>query len=170
MKVDCTERFVQFREIARLTWNLGFWPWPEPTISELNRLFAYEEAMARLFEGMILLPLGHEQRVTGWPQGLGEVARVDVVIDRHGAKLRAFREAPGEAGLPPPEDFLVRPEPGTAEGRFLCFHDQSQLEARDYRYVVIQITRLDENPVLIGREALVEFRHCKFWGEQDDSD
>jgi hypothetical protein len=55
MKQEQTTKFVEFREIARLVWNLGFWGCEQRR--EIAPLLSYEEAMARLFEGMILRPL-----------------------------------------------------------------------------------------------------------------
>ena len=55
MKQECTELFLRYREIARMIWNLGFWPNAE--LREWDARELYLEAMARLFEGMILLSL-----------------------------------------------------------------------------------------------------------------
>ena len=55
---------------TRLVWNLGFWP--DPELREVACVLAYEEAMARLFEGMVLLRVGYGNRVQAWSHGLGE--------------------------------------------------------------------------------------------------
>ena len=67
LKKDCTELFLQYREVARLVWNLGFWPKAEVRASDClqagDYIAAFGETAARLYEGVVLLPLGYENRV-----------------------------------------------------------------------------------------------------------
>jgi hypothetical protein len=85
MREDCTQLFLRYREIARLVWNLGFWP--DPELRAIACGLAYEDAMARLFEGMVLLGLGYGERVQSWPQGLGEPVKFQVIPRTAGAEL-----------------------------------------------------------------------------------
>jgi hypothetical protein len=43
---DCTQLFRQYREIARLVWNLGFWP--DPELRAVACVLSYEDAIARI--------------------------------------------------------------------------------------------------------------------------
>ena len=70
MREDCTQLFLRYREIARLVWNLGFWP--DPELRAIACGLAYEDAMARLFEGMVLL--GLPATVNGYSRGRKDLA------------------------------------------------------------------------------------------------
>ena len=61
MKQECTDLFFRYREIARLIWNLGFWPNSE--LRDWDSVEIYREATARLFEGLVLLALDRKERV-----------------------------------------------------------------------------------------------------------
>ncbi len=55
MNEDCTIAFRRYREIARATWNLAFAPDAERAVWDCA--IAYREAMARLFEALVLIHL-----------------------------------------------------------------------------------------------------------------
>lgn len=61
MTPECTSLFFRYRDVMRAVWNLGFFPYPDILTWESER--AFDEAGARLYEGMILRPLGLNGRV-----------------------------------------------------------------------------------------------------------
>lgn len=110
MRQDVTDLFLRYREIARLVWNLGFWP--DPQLRAVACLLAYNEAMARLFEGMVLLELGYDERVQSWPQGLGEPVKFNVNARSPYAELWVDCNPPGGASHAW-GDPILRPVPGS---------------------------------------------------------
>jgi hypothetical protein len=165
MREDCTQLFLRYREAARLVWNLGFWP--DPELREVGCVLAFEDAMARLFEGMILLRIGCADRVRRWPGGLGEIVDFRVAVSAPGAKLRVDRYLPNDGthewGSP---NVKVRSE--SCELRFMAFMDWDQLAPRDYRLLEVLIERLDERPDLVGHLALIEIDKCSIWLAKED--
>jgi hypothetical protein len=160
---DCTQLFLQYREIARIVWNLGFWP--DLELREVACVLAYEEAMARLFEGMVLLRLGYGDRVPDWPAGLGKPVKFAVTVRTPGSpstQLDVDRGLPN-AGSHFWGDPVVQVEPDACQLRFMSFFDWNQLAPRDYRWLQVLIERFDERPELVGHLALVEFDKCTIW-------
>jgi len=165
MKEDCTELFLRYREIARLVWNLGFWP--DPELRAVPCLFAYDEAMARLFEGMVLLRLGYEDRATSWPGGLGEPVKFTATPRTAGTELWVDPNptvGPSHSWGDP----ILRLGLGSAEFRFVSLFDWDKLAPRNYRWLQVLIERLDERPEFVGHSALVEFDKCSIWFDEKD--
>lgn len=162
---DCTPLFLRYREIARAIWNLGFWP--DPELREVPCLFAYEDAMARLFEGMVLLRVGCDARVPDWPGGEGKPLRFGVKLNPPGAQLDVDRYLPEDAshewGTP-----VIQAESEACQLRFMCFFDWNQLAPRDYRWMQVLIERFDQRPEVVGHLALVEFDKCSIWLAEED--
>jgi hypothetical protein len=156
---ECTQLFLQYREVARLVWNLGFWPDPELRAGAC--VLSYEDAMARLFEGMVLLRLGYGERVPAWPHGLGQPIKFAVTI-KSPAQLDVNGNLP-DAGYSMFGDPVVQVDPGQCELRFMSFFDWSQLAPRDYRWLRVLIERFDDRPETVGHEALIEFDKCSIW-------
>jgi hypothetical protein len=153
---ECTPLFRQYREVARLVWNLGFWP--DPELRAVACVLSYEDAMARLFEGMILLRLGYGDSVPEWPHGLGKPIKFAVTLKAR-AQLdvdRSLPDAPSHIWGDP----VLQVEPGTCELRFMSFFDWDQVAPREYRWLVVLIERFDERPETVGHLALVEFDRC----------
>jgi|SRR5437016_682255 len=151
--------------MSRLVWNLGFWPNPELRIEEC--VFSFEEAMARLFEGMILLPLGSDQRLQEWPRGFGRILRfVAVVTSPVGAELHVGKGIPGQPGRLW-GDPIVPVESNDCDLRFMSFFDWDQLAPREYRWMEVRIERFDNRPDLVGKDALVELSKCSIWFEDE---
>jgi hypothetical protein len=67
MNQHCTELLLKFRDMARMIWNVAFWPNTDLQSGDYfvigDYTAGFDEAMARLYEGMVLLPLGHTKRV-----------------------------------------------------------------------------------------------------------
>jgi hypothetical protein len=165
MGEDCTQFFLRYREVARLVWNLGFWP--DPELREVACVLAYEEAMARLFEGMVLLRVGYGNRVQAWSHGLGEPVKFMIAVNSAYAELHVDSNLPQDAshiwGDP-----VVRLGLGSADLRFASFFDWYQLAPRDFRWLCVLIERLDERPDLVGHLALIELEKCTIWLAEED--
>jgi hypothetical protein len=164
MKADYTPLFIRYREVARLVWNLGFWP--DPELRTVQSILAFEDAMARLFEGMILLHVGCGGRVERWPSGLGEPANFRIAINAPEVELRVDRYLPGgshEWGTP-----TLKILPDSCSLRFHCFMNWDQSGPRDYRLIQVLIERFDERPDVVGRLALLELDKCEIWFDDED--
>jgi hypothetical protein len=148
-----------------LVWNLGFWP--DPELREVACVLAYEEAMARLFEGMVLLRFGYVERVIEIPDGLGKVANFGVTVNVPGRVL-VDKHLPNQAAHLW-EDTTIRFMPDCYRLRFRRFFDWYQLAPRDFLMLEVLIERLDEQPELAGHLALLQFEQCSIWLSQDDS-
>jgi len=159
MRQDCTQVFFRYREVARLVWNLGFWP--DTDLRTVESIIAFEDAMARLFEGMILLRFGCDDRIKRWPRGLGELLNFRVAISASEAELLVDRYLPGgshEWGTP-----TLKILPESCDLRFSSFMDWDSSAPRDYRLLQVLIERFDGRPDLVGRLALVEIDKCQIW-------
>jgi hypothetical protein len=166
---DCTLLFLRYCEIARAVWNSGFWrQWSRPVASHYEEMAraeaacACEEALARLFECIVLLPLGHNERIAEWPGGLGQVVEFMVSLKTSAGDLKVDRNLPDEPGHFW-GDPVVRIGTGTCLLRFVSFFDWNQLAPRDFRMVKVLIEEFKDRPDLIGRHALIEIDSCSFW-------
>jgi hypothetical protein len=165
---DCTPLFLRYREIARLIWNLGFWP--DPELREVACVLSYENAVARLFEGMVLLRLGYDDRLTEWPHGEGKPVNFAVTIKAPGAQLDVDQNL-ANASSHAWEDPVLQVAPDACRLRFMGFFDWGQLAPREYRWLRVLIEQFDERPELVGHLALVEFDKCSIWlAEEASSD
>jgi hypothetical protein len=90
MKIDCTDIFRQYREIARLVWNAGFWP--NPKLRDWDATILYKEISARFFEGMVLLALGYEGRIED-ADCPGQIAEFQLVAKHGGVELRVDKNS-----------------------------------------------------------------------------
>ena len=159
MKVEVTHLFLHYREIARLVWNLGFRAKPELVEWACER--SYDEAMARLFEGMILRPLGLSERIqpTFSP---GNAVAFSVVTNRSGVELLVDKNPPREPGRlwgNPTIELGQQPY----RLRFIAFFDWDQLAAREFRLLEVLIEQMSDRPDVIGRHALIELASCSIW-------
>ncbi len=160
MKVDSTQLFLHYREIARLVWNLGFLP--NPKLREWDTLELYKEALARLFEGMVLHALGYQGRIDN-ANSPGELAYFQVE-PKGDTELRVDRNGPEDPchiwGDP-----VVRlsSESRPSRLRFVRFFDWNLLGVRDFCLLEVIIDRLDRRPELAGRHALIELQGCSVW-------
>jgi hypothetical protein len=93
MRTDCTELFYRYRELARLLWNLGLWI--EPTLRQWDALQLYREISARLFEALVLLPLGYQGRIER-NDTPGSIANFQVVLRGPEAPLLVDKNLPHE--------------------------------------------------------------------------
>jgi len=161
---NCTDLFLHYREIARLVWNLGFWPHPE--LREFESVGFYQKTVSRLFEAMVIRTLGYGNTIEDdfCP---GKSMEFDVESTHPELQLLVAAEFPDRPGTIWGKPTL-RVCAGTFQLRFLAFFDWDQLSVRDFRFVEVLIERLNDHPALTGRRALVEVDQCSFWLVDDE--
>jgi hypothetical protein len=158
-KRDCTQLFIQYREIARVVWNLGFWP--NPALREWDAVELYQDLLSGLFEGMVLVPLGYRGRSEEVAHP-GKIMNFRVEIASPNARLLVDKHSPEEPGRIWGHPILTL-LPGRQELRFIAFFDWDQRAPREMRFLEVVIEHIDERPDLVGRHALIEFDQCSIW-------
>jgi len=156
MTKECTEVFIHYREIARLLWNLGFWPNPE--LREWDCIALYEEAISRLFEGMVLRSFRNRSAIENraYP---GSALNFGVKVTAGNAEFLVNKNPPGDPariwGSP-----TLKLNPDRQELRFMSFFDWDQRAPREMRLLEVRIERMDDHPELVGRHGLIELDKC----------
>ncbi len=163
-RTECTDLFLRYREISRLVWNLGFWPYPECREWASER--AYDSGIARLFEGMILRPLGCAARIEETFQP-GVAAEFTVETTTPDAELLVDKHLPDEPGRLWGNP-VIRLRESNYQLKFIAFFDWYQLAPRDFRLLEVLIQRLDDRPDLVGHHALLEMDRCSIFLLRDD--
>lgn len=169
MKTDCTALFLRYRDVARFLWNVVFRP--DPRLREVASVLAYNDATARLFEAMILRPLGYDDRVQAWPHELGAPVNFAVTISRGadaGRETILIGKSPDEVHHIWKE-MIVEFPPGSFELKFMGFFDWDVVAHREYRFLEVRIERLDQRSDVVGRHALIEVDRCCIWLAEAES-
>lgn len=148
-----------------MVWNLGFFPYPE--CREWASQRAYEQGVARLFEGMVLRPLGLGEGVEE-THSPGNAATFVVEVTGTNVELLVDGNLPSEPGRLWGKPALVL-TPGIGQLRFVNFFDWYQIGVRDLRLIEVEIERLDERPELVGRHALIELDQVSIWAPWTES-
>lgn len=100
MRIECTDLLLKYRDMMRMIWNSAFW-----TNADLHGgdcfivgdyISAFDEAVARLYEGMVLLPLGHNCRVEDlhYP---GKAVPLSIEVTAPGVDCLIDQDLPGGA-------------------------------------------------------------------------
>jgi hypothetical protein len=163
MLKDCTEEFIRYREVCRNVWNAGFRHNAKIEIGVDHSIFyQFREIEARLFEGMVLLPLGITEPVR-------DRNRLSVDFSFYVTTSPNERERM-VLDSPMPKDFgrwdLHRfpLQPNTYQFRFYQFFDWDVVGPRDYQYVMVIMETLKARPEFENRCALLEFNdQCQFF-------
>jgi hypothetical protein len=150
---DVTPIFDHYRVSARSIWNTAFWP--DPEFREWDYVDEFTSIERILFDSLVLAKLD-------LTFAMDDIFRVPMPL---------FHVNPSSQTTP----ILIQcPRPGAPRGywddpvkevsvgkvdmHFLTFFDWNQLDYRDFQYYRVQIAAFDEQPHLVGREALIE-RH-----------
>ena len=166
---NVTEYFVQYREIVRIAWNLGFRGFLAGDRDDYVFVDLFEEISARIFEGIILLPLGVSARISDkWEPGNSFFFEVraranrtaELLVDRY-VPTDPFREWGSPALRVRTEDCRLR---------FLAWFDWDQLGARDYVLFKVLISDFPSHPELKGRYALVSVGDCEIFASAGNQD
>ncbi len=166
MNTECTDLFTRYREVARHVWNIGFWP--NPALREWDSVELYQEAAARLFEAMIILPLGYQARIDDkYNPGLTvdfsvepATPEVDLLVNGNS------EDEPGRIWGRP----KIRIKPKEQRLRFVSFFDWDQTAARDFQYLEVRIEQFDGRSEVVGRRALIPFDRCSIWFSPEEHD
>lgn len=165
VRQECTELFLRYREVARMIWNIGFWP--DMRLREWDAVEAYREAVARLFESMVLLPLGYHAHIE-YPDSPGRIACFHVTIKGHPMQILVDKNLPDEPGHQWENRSLQLSAASKAfEMQFVRFFDWDQLGRRDFEFLEVLITRLDDRPEMVGHHALAKPSDCEIWLVED---
>ena len=165
MRQDCTKLLHRYRDIARMIWNTAFWPNAELqdgnclTIGDYTA--AFDEATARLYEGVVLLPLANASRVQD-VNAPGKTARLNIEVRSAEVECLIDENLPGDPGHVWRRAGLSLDE-GRYEFEFRNFFDWDRLGHRDFLYVEVLICRLDKRPQAVGHHALIPVAECSAW-------
>jgi hypothetical protein len=148
---DVTAIFDHYRVSARSVWNTAFWP--DPDFRDWDSAERFQSIERILFDALVLAKLDKE-------------IPADDIFRK---PIPCFRVAPASPSVPIiiqrlcPEtrnrywdDPVDRVSAGKIEMHFLAFFDWNQLDYRDLKYYHVRITAFEEQPHLVGREALIE--------------
>ena len=150
---DVSAVFDHYRMSARSVWNTAFWP--DPDFRDWDSVERFQEIERILFDQLVLFKLDREYPFD----------------DLFRKPISYFRVVPSESccgcpimiARPTPEvprglwdDPVNRVTAGQVEMHFLNFFDWNQLDYRDLQYYRVWIAGFNEQPHLVGREALVE--------------
>ena len=148
MRQECTNLFLRYREMAGIAWNVAFWPNADMRDGGCfvagDYVAAFNEAMARLYEGMVLLPLGYDDRVqdSNYP---GSTKAFSIEVESPNVESFYDRNLPGDP-FHPWTAIGVRLDPGTYALEFRAFFDWDQRGHRDFHFVVPMIQCMDAKP------------------------
>ena len=148
---DVTAIFDHYRVSARSVWNTAFWP--DPGFRNWDSVEQFQSIERILFDALVLAKLD-------------KAIPADEIFRK---PVNFFRVSPSSPSVP----FLIqRPRPeapagywddpidrvsaGKVDMRFLGFFDWDKLDYRDLEYYRVWIAAFDDQPHLVGREALIE--------------
>jgi hypothetical protein len=171
MRTQCTQLLLKYRDMAGMIWNCAFWPNVDLrdgdcfTVGEYTA--AFDEAVARLYEGMVLLPLGYDCRVQDVNHP-GKGVPILIEVTSPSVDCLIDQNPPGE-----PSHIWSRPdlplEEGAYEFEFMNFFDWDQLGHRDFLFLEVLIRRMDARPDTVGHHALVPVAQCSAWALAEGS-
>ena len=165
MRTECTDLLLKYRDMARMIWNSAFWPNADLREGDMflvgEYTGAFDEAVARLYEGLVLLPLGHVCRVQDMncpgkavPLSIEVTSpSVECLIDENLPEEPYHRWGRAELSL----------QDGSYDFEFRRFFDWDQLGHRDFRFMLVLILRMDAKPDAIGHHALIPASECSVW-------
>ena len=165
MRKDCTKLLLQYRDIARMIWNAAFWPNAELqdgscfTVGDYTASF--DETAARLYEGMVLLPLANASRVQDL-NSPGKTAPLYIEVRSADVECLIDENLPGDPGHVWRRAGWLLDE-GGYEFEFRNFFDWDQLGHRDFLYVEVLIRRMEKKPQAVGHHALIPVSECSAW-------
>jgi len=148
---NVTGIFDHYRISARSVWNAAFWP--DPDFRDWDFVDSFHSIERILFDTLVLAKLD-------------KAFPADDIFRK---PIPFIQVAPSSASspimiqCPRPEaprgywdDPIDRVAQGKVEMYFLEFFDWSQLDYRDLQYYRVWIAKFDEQPHLVGREALID--------------
>jgi hypothetical protein len=169
MTTDCTDLLLKYRDMARMIWNLAFWPNTDLRDGNVfivgDYIWRFDEAVARLFEGMVLLPLGYTCRAedTNYP---GKAVPINIEAISPGVECLIDENLPEEP-YHPWKRVELDLQKDTYNFEFRRFFDWDQTGHREFRFVQVVIRRLDSTTDAVGHHALLPAEECSAWALTD---
>jgi hypothetical protein len=160
--LDVTAIFDHYRVSARSIWNSAFWP--DPALREWDFIDAFDSIQRILFDSLVLSKIDMEFSAEDLFRKPIPFIRLSAAAGQCPLMIQNPR-GPRMTGYW--DDPVNRISANTSEMHFIDFFDWSKMAVRDFHYYRVIITRFDEHPHLIGREALMETQYANvlFFGE-----
>lgn len=161
MTKDITREILIYREIARMVWNVGYFP--NSRLRSWYAVESYDRCMHLLFESMILSlladPTSNDHSL------LGDLRRPIVVKPQYPqVEIRVNQNEESN-----PSKVWGRPtlllSTNRHELRFVRFFDWDLLGVRDLALAEVEIVSIATHPDLSGRHGLIPVTSCRFIGE-----
>jgi hypothetical protein len=153
---DVTQQFELCRETARHIWNSCF----AHQKGEPNSGAAFESfdrICEELFDALILTPFSSAESSSQLNvQGFTSIRVVPAIPD--GTPILINRTEPSS---PYWDDPMKSIHPTGSQLGFIGFFDWDSYGMIDMRYLRVRILTCDANPLVVGREALIEMSHAK---------
>jgi hypothetical protein len=147
---NVTAIFDHYRISARSVWNTAFWP--DPDLRDWDFVEEFQSIERILFDALVLAKLD-------------KAFLADDIFRKPIPFLQVAPSSPSSPIMiqcPRPEaprgywdDPVDRVAAEKIEMHFLEFFDWNQLDYRDLQYYHVWIAKFDEQPHLVGREALI---------------
>jgi hypothetical protein len=159
---DVTAIFDHYRVSARSIWNTAFWP--DPTLREWDFIDAFSDIQRILFDSLVLSKIDMEFSAEDLFRKPIPFIRISPAAGQCSIMIQNPR-GPQMTGYW--DDPVNRISANNSEMQFIDFFDWSMMAVRDFHYYRASITKFDEHPHLVGREALIESQYVKvlFSGE-----
>jgi hypothetical protein len=154
---DVTAILDHYRISARSVWNTAFWP--DTDFREWDSFERFQEIERILFDHLVLFKLERE-----YPVGdlfLKPIPYLRVVPSSFGCPIMIARPTPELPRSPYWDDPVNRVTAAQVDLHFLEFFDWNLLDYRDFQYYRVSIVAFEEQPHLVGREALIERQYVK---------
>jgi len=153
---DVTAVFDHYRLSARSVWNTAFWP--DPDLRGWDSVEQFGAIENILFDSVVLAKLDVDFPRTEVFQRPIPFFSVTPVSSTVPIMIQCPRpEAPKGYW----DDPIDRVSAGEVEMHFVSFFDWNQLDYRDLQYYNVSIAGFDEQPHLVGREALIERQYVR---------
>ena len=154
---DITYQLEHYRETARHLWNTGYRAL-YTSFDEWDVYDEYEAVIAQLFRVFILQPLGRSDCVEQPDFEMPTEPFPFLCVEPAGVGSDIFINRRDSGSW---DDKVKYINEGEAELRLIDYFDFDKLGTRDFEYYQVRITRFDNHPELVGRNALVRVRDAK---------
>jgi hypothetical protein len=142
---------------ARSVWNTAFWP--DKDFRDWNSVERFQEIQRILFDHLVLFKLDREYPSDDLFRKPIPYIRV-APSSSFGCPIMIARPTP-EVPLGLWDDPVDRVTAAQVDLHFREFFDWNLLDYRDFQYYRVSIASFEEQPHLVGREALIERQYVK---------
>jgi len=153
---DITAIFDHYRVSARSIWNTAFWP--DPQLREWDFIDAFDDIQRILFDSLVLSKIDKEfstehlfRKAIPFIHISPSAGRCPIMIQNpRGPNMTGYWDDP-----------VNQISASHVKMHFIDFFDWNRMAVRDFHYYHVSITRFDEHPHLVGREALIETHYVR---------